>query len=132
MLRTRIKLDHRAMRPAFSFGGRLTLPRFAGFAVAGLAVVMSLSFLWRENLRRDEAFPRAALERELQASVLQTYSSLLPAKISFTLDKITPGHWQMHKGFLQRLAASDLDSLHINSAQFPVGPYNASASISTF
>ena len=132
MLRARIKLDHRAMRPSFFFGGRLTLPRFAGLAAAGLAVVMSLSFLWRENLRRDEVFPRVSLERELQSPVLQAYSSLFPAKISFTLDKITPGHWQMRKGFLQRLAASDLDSLHINSAQFPVGPYNASASISTF
>jgi hypothetical protein len=93
ILRTRIKLDRRAnVAPIWSMRYAGTR-RFATYCAAALAVVC-LFYLW-QRLSAD-ALPSSTPSltvSQMQIAPNQTLPSVSPARILYTLDKITPQLW---------------------------------------
>jgi hypothetical protein len=94
ILRARIKLDRRAhVAPIWSMryaGSR----RFVSYSAAAALVVICVFYLW-QRLSADSlpATPSSLTVSQMQIAPNQVLPSVSPAKILYTLDKVTPQLW---------------------------------------
>jgi hypothetical protein len=94
ILRTQIKLDRRAnVAPIWSMryaGSR----RFAAYSAAAALALICVFYLW-QRLSADAlpSSPSSIAVSQMQIAPNQTLPSVSPAKILYTLDKVTPQLW---------------------------------------
>lgn len=96
ILRTRIKLDRRAHVPPMIWNMRYAGPRrFVSYSAAAAVALVCVFYLW-QRLSADSlpTTPSSLTVSQMQiAPSSQILPSVSPAKILYTLDKVTPQLW---------------------------------------
>jgi hypothetical protein len=118
ILRARIKLDRRAhMPPIWSM--RYAGPRrFVSYSAAAALAVVCVFYLW-QRLSADSlpTTPSSLAVSQMQIAPNQILPSVSPAKILYTLDKVTPQLWPnlgiTRKGAVRPSAPVAKDSMKV-------------------